>query len=226
MFSHVMIGTNDLEKAKSFYDALLGTLDVPPGTGRPPPDFLPHQDRHFLGDRCRSTARRRRRPMAAPSVSPRPQEADAWHATGLAHGGDLRGTAGHPRSRGPSSIWPICATLTATSSAPFTGSRRTGRARIGEEKTHAYCGCRRRRGRRGIWRGAGQGGRRRHLPRARRPSRRHEERRIEGRGPAAATPMWCRRKPPTIRPRSARSISCCFASSCGTSKAPACASSR
>ena len=30
MFSHVMIGTNDLEKAKSFYDALLGTLDVPP----------------------------------------------------------------------------------------------------------------------------------------------------------------------------------------------------
>ena len=30
MFSHVMIGTNDLEKAKSFYDALLGTLGVPP----------------------------------------------------------------------------------------------------------------------------------------------------------------------------------------------------
>ena len=32
MFSHIMIGTNDLEKAKVFYDALLGTLDVPPGT--------------------------------------------------------------------------------------------------------------------------------------------------------------------------------------------------
>jgi catechol 2,3-dioxygenase-like lactoylglutathione lyase family enzyme len=31
MFSHVMIGTNDLEKAKAFYDALLGTLGVPPG---------------------------------------------------------------------------------------------------------------------------------------------------------------------------------------------------
>ena len=29
MFSHVMIGTNDLDKAKSFYDALLGTLGVP-----------------------------------------------------------------------------------------------------------------------------------------------------------------------------------------------------
>jgi catechol 2,3-dioxygenase-like lactoylglutathione lyase family enzyme len=31
MFSHVMIGTNDLDKAKAFYDALLGTLGVPPG---------------------------------------------------------------------------------------------------------------------------------------------------------------------------------------------------
>jgi catechol 2,3-dioxygenase-like lactoylglutathione lyase family enzyme len=30
VFSHVMIGTNDLEKAKAFYDALLGTLGVAP----------------------------------------------------------------------------------------------------------------------------------------------------------------------------------------------------
>ena len=30
MFSHVMIGTNDLDKAKAFYDALLGTLDIRP----------------------------------------------------------------------------------------------------------------------------------------------------------------------------------------------------
>ncbi len=31
MFSHIMIGTNDLDKAKVFYDTLLGTLGVPPG---------------------------------------------------------------------------------------------------------------------------------------------------------------------------------------------------
>ena len=30
MFSHVMVGTNDLEKSKSFYDALMATLNVPP----------------------------------------------------------------------------------------------------------------------------------------------------------------------------------------------------
>ena len=31
MFSHVMIGTNDLDRAKTFYDAVLGTLDIKPG---------------------------------------------------------------------------------------------------------------------------------------------------------------------------------------------------
>ncbi len=32
MFSHVMIGTNDLEKAKDFYDKVLGTLGIPPAS--------------------------------------------------------------------------------------------------------------------------------------------------------------------------------------------------
>ncbi len=31
MFSHVMIGTNDLPRAKAFYDALLAALGVAPG---------------------------------------------------------------------------------------------------------------------------------------------------------------------------------------------------
>ncbi|MEO8813234.1 MAG: VOC family protein, partial [Caulobacteraceae bacterium] len=31
MFSHIMIGTNDLDRSKKFYDTLLGTLGVPPG---------------------------------------------------------------------------------------------------------------------------------------------------------------------------------------------------
>ena len=32
MFSHVMLGVNDLEVSKKFYDALLGTLGLVPGT--------------------------------------------------------------------------------------------------------------------------------------------------------------------------------------------------
>ena len=31
MFSHVMLGTNDAERSKAFYDSLLATLGVPPG---------------------------------------------------------------------------------------------------------------------------------------------------------------------------------------------------
>ncbi|WP_028605466.1 VOC family protein [Ottowia thiooxydans] len=31
MFSHIMIGTNDLDQSKQFYDTVLGTLGVKPG---------------------------------------------------------------------------------------------------------------------------------------------------------------------------------------------------
>lgn len=30
MFSHIMIGTNDLSRSKKFYDAVLGAIGVPP----------------------------------------------------------------------------------------------------------------------------------------------------------------------------------------------------
>ena len=87
MFSHIMIGTNDLERAKTFYDALLGTLDVPaasvdghrifymtptgvfsvsqPINGEP----ATHANGGTIG-------------FAANS----PEQADAWHAAGIAHG--------------------------------------------------------------------------------------------------------------------------------------------
>ena len=55
-------------------------------------------------------------------------------------------------------------------------------------KPHAYCGCRRRRRRRRVWRGAGEGRRRRHLHCARRASRRHEARWPEGSEPARRHP--------------------------------------
>jgi catechol 2,3-dioxygenase-like lactoylglutathione lyase family enzyme len=88
MFSHIMIGTNDLDKAKTFYDALLGTLGVPPG----------RVDRHRIFWRTKTGTFSVTKPIngepaccanggtigfAAASQA----EADAFHATGLAHGG-------------------------------------------------------------------------------------------------------------------------------------------
>ena len=31
MFSHIMLGANDIEQSKRFYDAILGTLGYNPG---------------------------------------------------------------------------------------------------------------------------------------------------------------------------------------------------
>jgi catechol 2,3-dioxygenase-like lactoylglutathione lyase family enzyme len=88
MFSHVMIGTNDLDKAKSFYDALLGTLGVPPG----------RVDRHRIFYRTATGVFSVSKPIdgepataanggtvgfAASSA----EQADAWHAIGIANGG-------------------------------------------------------------------------------------------------------------------------------------------
>jgi catechol 2,3-dioxygenase-like lactoylglutathione lyase family enzyme len=89
MFSHIMIGANDIPKAKAFYDSLLATLDVPAG-------FVDDNRRIFyrtatgvlgvslpingekacfanggtIGFACGS-----------------PEQVDAWHAAGLAAGG-------------------------------------------------------------------------------------------------------------------------------------------
>lgn len=89
MFSHIMIGCNDVEKAKSFYDSLLGTLGVNPGfvdDGRrifymtqggvlgvsKPIDGQPatHANGGTIGFACSS-----------------PEQVDAWHAAGVAAGG-------------------------------------------------------------------------------------------------------------------------------------------
>lgn len=88
MFSHIMIGTNDLEKSKTFYDKVLGTLGVPPGT----------VDRHRVFWRTPTGVFSVSIPIdGKPAtigngstigfVCSTPQQADAWHAAGIAAGG-------------------------------------------------------------------------------------------------------------------------------------------
>src|ERR1700744_1886336 len=88
MFSHIMIGTNDLDKAKTFYDALLGTLGVKPA-------FV---DRHRIFYRTRTGTFSVSLPIDGKPATPAnggtigfacasPEEADAWHAAGIAQGG-------------------------------------------------------------------------------------------------------------------------------------------
>jgi len=88
MFSHIMVGTNDLDRAKAFYDAVLGTLGVSPGM----------VDRHRVFWRTPSGVFSVSQPIdGEPATAANggtvgfacktPAEADAWHAAGLAHGG-------------------------------------------------------------------------------------------------------------------------------------------
>jgi catechol 2,3-dioxygenase-like lactoylglutathione lyase family enzyme len=90
MFSHIMLGTNDLDRAKRFYDAALGALGIGPAmvdgehhrifymgpTGAlgitQPIDGQPATVANggTIGFNCKT-----------------PAEADAWHAAGVANGG-------------------------------------------------------------------------------------------------------------------------------------------
>lgn len=87
MFSHIMIGTNDLDRAKAFYDALLGTLDVAPG-------FV---DSHRIFWRTKAGVFSVSRPIDGQPATvangstfgfacQSPEQVDAWHAAGLANG--------------------------------------------------------------------------------------------------------------------------------------------
>ena len=88
MFSHIMIGTNDLDRAKAFYDALLGTLGVPPGA----------VDRHRIFYRTSTGVFSVSLPIDGKPATvgngstigfacATPEQADAWHAAGIANGG-------------------------------------------------------------------------------------------------------------------------------------------
>jgi catechol 2,3-dioxygenase-like lactoylglutathione lyase family enzyme len=88
MFSHVMIGTNDLDRAKSFYDAVLGALETPPGV----------VDRHRVFYRTQAGIFAVSLPIDGEPAThanggtvgfacASAEQADAWHAAGLANGG-------------------------------------------------------------------------------------------------------------------------------------------
>ena len=88
MFSHIMIGTNDLEKAKSFYDALLGTLGVAPARVDGHRIFYMTKTGVFavskpINGKAATSANGGTIGFACSS----PEQAAAWHATGIAQGG-------------------------------------------------------------------------------------------------------------------------------------------
>ncbi len=88
MFSHVMLGVNDLERSKAFYDAVLGTIGVGPGVA--------NKNRYFYrgaGSTFAITTPINGEPATHGNGSTigftvqSASQGDAWHAAGVANGG-------------------------------------------------------------------------------------------------------------------------------------------
>lgn len=89
MFSHIMVGANDVQQSKVFYDAILGALGYKPGV-------IDEKGRCFYFDKKGVFALSK--PIDGEPAchgngstigfkADSPEQADAWHAAGLLNGG-------------------------------------------------------------------------------------------------------------------------------------------
>ncbi len=89
MFSHIMVGANDVSASQKFYDAILGTLGVPPGRA---------DDKGRVFYKTKTGVFAISKPInGEPACGANggtigfavdsPEIGDAWHAAGVANGG-------------------------------------------------------------------------------------------------------------------------------------------
>lgn len=89
MFSHMMVGSNDLEKSRKFYDATLGAIGYGPGNADPKGRVFYSAPTGNFGitkpiDGEPATVANG---MTIGFAVTSPEQADAWHAAGIANGG-------------------------------------------------------------------------------------------------------------------------------------------
>jgi catechol 2,3-dioxygenase-like lactoylglutathione lyase family enzyme len=89
MFSHIMIGSNDIPRSKTFYDAVMGALGAGPAITDPNGRLFYMTPTGVLAitkpidGKVASCANGATIGFAAKTTA----EADAWHAAGVANGG-------------------------------------------------------------------------------------------------------------------------------------------
>ena len=89
MFSHMMVGSNDIDRARTFYDATLGAVGVAPAMTDPKGRLVySHKGANFIvtkpidGDEATPG-----NGMTIGFLMDGPEQADAWHAAGVDAGG-------------------------------------------------------------------------------------------------------------------------------------------
>ena len=88
MFSHVMIGVNDLEVSRKFYDALLGTLGLGPGVANKSRYFYRGQHSTFaITTPINGEPATHGNGSTIGFTVASPEQGNTFHAAGLANGG-------------------------------------------------------------------------------------------------------------------------------------------
>ena len=88
MFSHVMVGVNDLEVSRKFYDALLGTLGIAPGVANNKRYFYRSPTGTFgITTPINGEPATHGNGSTLGFTMQSPEQADAFHAAGIANGG-------------------------------------------------------------------------------------------------------------------------------------------
>ncbi len=89
MFSHIMIGSNDIDRSKRFYDALFGAMGGKPGVvdARGRLAYSHNGGRFMVSKPIDGKAASHANGGTIGLTMANPEQADAWHKAGLANGG-------------------------------------------------------------------------------------------------------------------------------------------
>jgi len=89
MFSHIMVGSNDIDRSKSFYDALFAAMGGTPGIVDPKGRLIyMHNDNLFMVTKpIDGNAATHANGGTIGFTVANPEQADAWHAAGIEAGG-------------------------------------------------------------------------------------------------------------------------------------------
>ncbi len=88
MFSHVMLGTSDRERSRTFYDATLGALGVRPHRDFGKSDWwMTREGAIGIGEPIDGQSCGHGNGSTIGLKADSPEAVDAWHAAGVANGG-------------------------------------------------------------------------------------------------------------------------------------------
>ena len=89
MFSHVMVGSNDIARSKKFYDAVFGAMGAPAGVedARGRLIYAHNGGRFMVSKPIDGKSATHANGGTIGFVMSSPEQADAWHRAGIANGG-------------------------------------------------------------------------------------------------------------------------------------------